>query len=1030
MIFINYGDLHVSKESVEGILEQVEEDDPLTRETLRQLAASNILQKDLVPLITSVKDDPDLFYMVIRLLGKLTKPIECLQQEVGKSGQHSSDTEATSIMLPWIPEIETMLTKAAESCTDKRFIQSIFVEVNKIVKDAGQYDLIDSDCEAIKECLLLLRNILHIPKGNKELDQTDLHFTFLRLLLECGLEEVLLLLLNSKQKDAWGVVIVQLISLLYRDLASEIFLTLEDATSCEADSCDSATCSYCESIMDRNMFFPVKMGMSQDSSSYDMSASGDQKTKSQCSGSEERLSRSSESGSADKNSISPVKIQLMEKHTNESDSLILQSNEETSDVSTCRGLLENFDFQCDHDGMNSGDFLSDFVRGDSACTVSDNGTIQATKDQKMSISDGSQCGPLPRLSQVGPLSQLSQLGQLSRSSGSSMIDNTCMRLVEFTHSFLQGGLSNLINILKSELLQPQQLASPLDDSYYLWSIAFFLKFARRKKIKFNKIRAVLTEDVFGFLVYEAVTNGEEVQAAYKTNKLYGLPMRRLHLCVSALREMIKMMTYQLMRGLQGEDLMYMKSLQVSLANMSSLRQTFLWLVRSYQPGCHSNLYLRDVIVTNHYFLLMFEDWLAQGYCKDKEITMLNHIKQFAVPSLMLKYGQLLQTYGDNDHHVNNCAFTMMYHMAGDCKNCEVLMHPEILQTFITILEGNHPLTYEMSDLMEFIVQKFLTLSKTEPLACAVKLCTNNFLRNTNRCVMEEDDGQMSTYGWSSEEVDLLVSWWEDLEGYDNIVDEIIQRYQDRGIYKNKLEVVNQLYKMKLLTEKQLGQFIATEKAMLEQVAQREEDMSTQDQQFIAAIEELSSLEEDKVVPHCLYKLREGGYEKHLEYLQHCLLEAAYVKSDVKKDGRSQEPVSKFFCLKDQDVPIIFYNDDQETMQKNAYMVGLLEQLGINVDIDGLTYPRIPASISPAQLINLAAKIGHLPKETANFDWRAVSEDKITRLLDGTFDNGSSTSRTFKTPSVAWMKLVDSYNWQEKMDFVSIKVPNARSMDII
>ncbi|WAR28183.1 hypothetical protein MAR_013887, partial [Mya arenaria] len=39
---------------------------------------------------------------------------------------------------------------------------------------------------------------------------------------------------------------------------------------------------------------------------------------------------------------------------------------------------------------------------------------------------------------------------------------------------------------------------------------------------------------------------------------------------------------------------------------------------------------------------------------------------------------------------------------------------------------------EMSDLMEFIVQKFLTLSKTEPLACAVKLCTNNFLRNTNR----------------------------------------------------------------------------------------------------------------------------------------------------------------------------------------------------------------------------------------------------------------------------------------------------------
>ncbi|KAH3809544.1 hypothetical protein DPMN_137917 [Dreissena polymorpha] len=60
---------------------------------------------------------------------------------------------------------------------------------------------------------------------------------------------------------------------------------------------------------------------------------------------------------------------------------------------------------------------------------------------------------------------------------------------------------------------------------------------------------------------------------------------------------------------------------------------------------------------------------------------------------MLKYSQLLQRYGENDHHVNNCAFTMMYHVAGDCKNHEALMHPEILQTFINILDSNLPLTY-------------------------------------------------------------------------------------------------------------------------------------------------------------------------------------------------------------------------------------------------------------------------------------------------------------------------------------------------
>ena len=32
------------------------------------------------------------------------------------------------------------------------------------------------------------------------------------------------------------------------------------------------------------------------------------------------------------------------------------------------------------------------------------------------------------------------------------------------------------------------LQQALDDSYFLWSVAFFLKFARRKEIDFKKIK--------------------------------------------------------------------------------------------------------------------------------------------------------------------------------------------------------------------------------------------------------------------------------------------------------------------------------------------------------------------------------------------------------------------------------------------------------------------------------------------------------------------------------------------------------------
>ena len=61
--------------------------------------------------------------------------------------------------------------------------------------------------------------------------------------------------------------------------------------------------------------------------------------------------------------------------------------------------------------------------------------------------------------------------------------------------------------------------------------------------------------------------------------------------------------------------------------MTDLRQVFLWLVRQFKPGCHSNLFLRDVIVTNHYFLLLFEEWIGKDFLLRKQIDMLDHVKQ-------------------------------------------------------------------------------------------------------------------------------------------------------------------------------------------------------------------------------------------------------------------------------------------------------------------------------------------------------------------------------------------------------------------
>ncbi|KAH3809547.1 hypothetical protein DPMN_137920 [Dreissena polymorpha] len=45
--------------------------------------------------------------------------------------------------------------------------------------------------------------------------------------------------------------------------------------------------------------------------------------------------------------------------------------------------------------------------------------------------------------------------------------------------------------------------------------------------------------------------------------------------------------------------------------------------------------------------------------------------------------------------------------------------------------------------------------------------------------------------------------------------------------------------------------------------------------------------------------------------------------------------------------------------QNPYMIGLLEQLGLHVDEEGLRFPRIPADVEVAELLQMAGKISKL-----------------------------------------------------------------------
>ncbi|KAL4220440.1 hypothetical protein ACF0H5_020842 [Mactra antiquata] len=958
-------------DTLESLLENVQEEDTADHSTRRQLAASHIIQQDLVPLLIDLEDDPEIFQLAMRLLVSLTQPVECLHESAGPGPPNVQSAP------PWIWDVQSMLMEAKTACSSVKFIKAVFKEIHKIITDAGEYDLLESDCETINQCLLLIRNLLYLSDTPGQGSLSDISVVYMRCLFQCRIDTVLLLLLNTSQKDYWGVTLVQLISLLYRDMVSEIFVRLDDMSSCSEDSCDSSNCSRCETAMDRAFPFEPTFERSDSKSQSDYSLDGISDFKN------------------DEGSQTVMSVVTDSKTVTITDTV----GRQPSPLSKCFQERCQIESVSGHSSVENGNMYSECVReeismsicGDSTCT------LKSSVEKLQSASSGN-----------------------SKSSvSSSSMDELGSQLTEFTFSFLQNGFMNLVNVLKDTLMSiTDKSTKDLDDSYFLWSIAFFLKFARRKEIEFKKIKDVFTPDVFGFLVYEAISNGEEVLLSFKNNKSYTLNMRRLHLSVSALRELIKTLTFHRERGMNSDDQQYIEALQRELSNMNDLRQLFLWLIRMHQPNCHGMLFLRDVIVTNHYYLLLLEEWISRDFCVDKRMNMLNHVKQFASNSIMQKYGYLLKNFVRNDHHINNCIFTMMHHVAGDCLNPESLLQVDILKTFLHIWDTDVPITQEMNDLMEFVIHKFLSMAEENPLSCALKLFmeTGDIQEDIFMEGELEETDENST--WTDEEMDKLFMIYAELEDCPNVVEKITAMITEMGVNKSQLEVVNCMYKMGWFTSEQLECFISQDKTTIESspVLEAKEE-ETKERYCMETLEELSKLDEDKVIPHCVQKLKEENFTEQLQFIQYTLLEAAYVKidGDYMEKKFVSEPLFKFYHAKAKALPVIYYNEEHEKIRNNVYMLALLQQLGlVSEEESGLMYPRIPHEMSVIELVEKARMLGEIDEENVKFDINSTADQITMTTKDDAFNfeqNDKPTIRktTVKIPSVAWMQLISDYN---------------------
>lgn len=576
-------------------------------------------------------------------------------------------------------------------------------------------------------------------------------------------------------------------------------------------------------------------------------------------------------------------------------------------------------------------------------------------------------------------------------------------LLEFTHAFIDKGFGYLVHDLKNVLMS--DMKDCLDDTYFLWAMAFFLKIARRENASFRVIRLVLTTELFGFLLYEGVFLVEQLLIAKKKKNDPTNVTRRLHLTVSALHELLKtLLKCSSDNSLDGEDIEYLIGLQKDLANITDLKMIFVLLIRHYQSEDTNVCLLEELITANHTFLTLMDSWDRNGWILNN-FNMIDHVKMFGTRNIMQFYGVLLANFEHNTTHLNLCIFTMMHHIAGDCEKMDVLLQLPIIQALMEVDGSKNHVTKEMMDLTEYILSIFMNIAKTDPL-----LTASHLYGLIDKEISWSGSSSTGSGGSadSTEIDDMLFALYTELQKEDCMVEKIRERFADIGINITLEEVWSRLHGNGLITDSEY-------KASEILIGMEEEECHR-----------TVANEERDVIEVCVNALKDNNQEDNLKLIQTALCETAYVKLGKQYDRNIyEEPVTMFHVLRGSSVPLVLYTDDQESLLQDQHFKTLLHYMGFHTpqDVD-MIFPRIPSFWTSEQLIKQAQKLGPLNNDILKFDPERVKfEDENITLFSARNGKASPDIKDVsdKIPklrdgetNIFWLKQIQQYNMTQQM----------------
>ncbi|XP_039603256.1 protein timeless homolog isoform X1 [Polypterus senegalus] len=200
-------------ESVKDLIRYLRHEDD-ARDIRQQLGAGQIVQNDLLPLITQHHEEKGLFDACIRLMVNLTQPaLLCFGKVPDEPATRHNFLQVVSYLQDY-----------KQAFADEKVFGVLSEKLYNLLQlDWEQRQ--EEDTLLIERILLLVRNVLHVPADPKEEQSVDddasVHDKLLWAIHISGMDDLIKFLGSCPSEQQWSMHVLEIISLMFRDQIPE-----------------------------------------------------------------------------------------------------------------------------------------------------------------------------------------------------------------------------------------------------------------------------------------------------------------------------------------------------------------------------------------------------------------------------------------------------------------------------------------------------------------------------------------------------------------------------------------------------------------------------------------------------------------------------------------------------------------------------------------------------------------------------------------------------------------------------------------